>query len=284
MTGARIPGLGLGSGSQPVDEDGAELSYMAMPRGMTTFAAPALPEPEEVNDIGNAMRVLDRVLMLLRGHSDAGDGPHNVVSLKELDKDNLAFVNQALGEGEVAVVDGSNTQAQESVLAGVWRVRSADTDGALVDDVIEVGRFPTLVSDRTFLGAQDVLSLPAVLDEGVFNAPPLVAEINEHVPTVSQGRLRIINLSLLPHTEADLALLDRLLGKGSLTVLSRGYGNCRIMSTNTRGVWWVRFYNSQDTLILNTIEITSLPEVILAAPEDIVDSADRLSQMLEIYR
>ncbi|MGL1701369.1 hydrogenase expression/formation C-terminal domain-containing protein, partial [Vibrio parahaemolyticus] len=46
-----------------------------------------------------------------------------------------------------------------------------------------------------------------------------------------------------------------MLGRGSLIVLSRGYGNCRVTNTGTRNVWWARFYNSQDALILNTIEI-----------------------------
>ena len=93
-----------------------------------------------------------------------------------------------------------------------------------------------------------------------------------------------INLSLLPHTEEDLVYLNDVLGRGTLTVLSRGYGNCRIMATATRNVWWVQFYNSQDAMILNTIEITPVPEVACASPEDIADSATRLDEILEIYR
>ena len=41
--------------------------------------------------------------------------------------------------------------------------------------------------------------------------------------------------------------------------------------TATRNVWWVQFYNSQDALILNSIEVTAMPEVAVAAPEDIAD-------------
>jgi hypothetical protein len=42
------------------------------------------------------------------------------------------------------------------------------------------------------------------------------------------------------------------------------------------GVWRVQFFNSMDTLILDTLEVTDMPEVVLAAPEDLSDSARRL--------
>ena len=46
----------------------------------------------------------------------------------------------------------------------------------------------------------------------------------------------------------------------------------------------MRYYNSQDTLILDSIEVSTIPEVALAAPEDIADSAERLAEILETYR
>lgn len=272
-----------GPGSQPGDDDGAVLSYMEMPRKMATFEVPALPEPEAVGGVAPAMAVLDKVLALLAAHS--ADGAHNIVDLAGLDAANVKFVDQMLGEGEVSVVSGGDMQAQESVLAGVWRVRATDEVGRLVRDVIEVASFPTLLLAGAFAGAAADVTVPQMFDEGVFNAPPLLPEINDHIVAAdTPGTTHVINLSLLPHTEQDLALLDRLLGRGPLIVLSRGYGNCRVSNTATRNVWWSRFYNSQDALILNTIEITAAPEVIRAAPEDIADSAARLREMLEVYR
>ncbi|MEM6422487.1 MAG: hydrogenase expression/formation protein, partial [Pseudomonadota bacterium] len=91
----------------------------------------------------------------------------------------------------------------------------------------------------------------------------------------------VINLSLLPHTEPDLAWLDAALGEGAVTILSRGYGNCRISATATRGIWRVQFFNSMDTLILDTFEVTAMPEVAIAAPEDLADSAGRIRAVME---
>jgi hydrogenase-1 operon protein HyaF len=93
-----------------------------------------------------------------------------------------------------------------------------------------------------------------------------------------------INLSLLPLTDEDVAFLDARLGSGPVTILSRGYGNCRISSTGTRNGWWVRYFNSREAIILNTIEITDVPNVACAAPEDLEDSAQRLTEILGVYQ
>jgi hydrogenase-1 operon protein HyaF len=64
-------------------------------------------------------------------------------------------------------------------------------------------------------------------------------------------------------------------------MISRGFGNCRITSTTARDVWWVQYFNSMNTLILDTIEIVDVPEVALAAVEDLVDSRARLAELIE---
>ncbi|BCM17531.1 hydrogenase expression/formation protein [Mesorhizobium sp. J8] len=274
---------GLGPGSQPVEEDGGELQYMEMPNGMRAFARPILPEKEEVAGLRAALDVLSAVADSLAAFSS---GRSNAVhDLAGLDNANLALVDQVLGEGEMSVICGDDVQAQESVLAGVWRIRRSGPDGRLASDTIEVGAFPSAVMAEAFAGSRDSLAAPPVYPAGVFNAPPLIAEINDHIGRTGPGvEPHVINLSLLPHTEKDLAFLDKLLGQGPVVVLSRGYGNCRVTTTGTRDVWWVRFYNSTEALILNTIEVTALPEVVSAAPEDIADSHGRLLEILEVYR
>ena len=43
----------------------------------------------------------------------------------------------------------------------------------------------------------------------------------------------------------------------------------------------MQYFNLMDTLILNTIEITGMPEVAVAAPDDIEDTARRLEELAE---
>lgn len=281
-----LPAGAVGVGTQPPEEDGAELNYQPMPEGMATFAMPAIPEPEQVSDLLAARDLLDEVQRALSDYRVGDLSPQ--FELDGLDAENLELVDQMLGEGEVSIVVSGQyrAQIQESVLAGLWRVRYLDESGKLVRDTLEVADIPRLVRQTTFSAAAGELTLPdAPLPDGVLNAPPLVAELDEKSKAFGPGvPPHVINLTLLPQTEQDLGFLDQLLGTGTVTILSRGYGNCRITSTGTCFVWWVQYFNSQDKNILNTLEVTDVPEVACAAQEDIVDSAQRLDEILEIYR
>lgn len=278
---ATQPPIGFGPGSQSSAEDEG-LAYLPMPSGMRTFEAPFI-EVEDKDRYAPAFAVLEQVIAALESWQP---GESRIIDLAHLDAANLALVDEAMGEGEVAVkVEGRGDvrpmEIQEATFAGVWRLR-----GAAGGDRIEIGAFPRGAVVRAFGGASGIdlsgLDAPA---PGIFNAPALLVEIDDRARTRQPGdAAHVINLSLLPHTPEDLAMLDARLGPGATTVLSRGYGNCRIDATGTRHVWRVRFYNSQDMLILDTIEVSEVPEVACAAREDIADSAERLTEVLAAMR
>jgi hydrogenase-1 operon protein HyaF len=79
----------------------------------------------------------------------------------------------------------------------------------------------------------------------------------------------------------DTAHIDRVLDGGSVVILSRGFGNCRISSTAARDVWRVQYFNNMQTLILNTIEVVAIPEVAVAAREDLLETRDRLADLVQ---
>ena len=119
----------------------------------------------------------------------------------------------------------------------------------------------------------------------IMNAPPILTEISDRLEQRQPGeKAHVINLTLLPLSPDDVDFLDQVLGKGPLSMLSRGYGDCTITSTAVPDVWWVRYFNSTGKLILNTLEIVDIPLVACAAPEDIQASAERLKDLLEPYR
>ena len=88
---------------------------------------------------------------------------------------------------------------------------------------------------------------------------------------------------MLPLSDEELEFLDTRLGRGPVDILSRAYGKCQVISTETANVWWVRYYNSMGTPILTTIEVVDIPNVVAAAPEDLRDSEARLREILEPY-
>ncbi len=286
MTEIKIPIAVAGPGSQPAGADGSELDILQMPSGMHTFVAPSLPGPEQVQGLSAAMSVLKGLHSELRTYRI--DQPAVQLDLDVMDGENRELVDRVLGEGEVSVIFAGEVKAhiQESVLAGVWRIRYLDGDERLLADTIEVAAIPHLVTESTFARAAPVAAAEThSIPDGVRNAPPLLAEINDRLAAYRVGDdAHVINLTLLPQTEQDLAFLAERLGQVRVSILSRGYGNCRIVSTGTRFVWWVQCFNSRDKNVLNSLEITQVPSVACAAQEDIRDSAERLGPILEAHQ
>ena len=285
MTQPQHPTGLIGPGTQPPEPDGTTLDYVPMPKEMSTYQPPRLPEPEDLAACGPALKLLERLQAALAAHR-VGDPPV-VIDLSDLDTANRALLDQTLGDGEIsALITGpSAARLQETRLAGVWRVRSIGPHGTVERDYLEVAELPGLIQAQAFRGAAPAAQVPDPLPEGVMNAPSVLVEINAQVAMHQPGGLpHVVNLTLLPQTEQDLALLDQALGEGPVTLLSRGYGNCRVSAAGVQNVWWVRHFNSEDRLILNTIEVTSAPAAILAAQEDIDDSAERLAEILDALR
>jgi hydrogenase-1 operon protein HyaF len=277
-----IPVVALGAGSQVEAET---LNYLTLPGGMHTYRPPVLPEADEMGDTRSARSLLERVMDGLAGYrNDAGHRSFDLASLTASDR---RLIDQVLGEGEVSArvdVAAGGILIQESVFAGVWRVHQLDADNHTISDRIEVGDIPKALLPIHTHGLRNTPPTPvADPGPGVINAPALLAEIVDKV-VQEQGALddaHVINLSLLPFSPEDGAWLDAVLGRGGISILSRGYGNCRITATGMARVWWVQFFNSQDALILNTIEVTDMPAVARAADEDIIDSQERLAEVLE---
>lgn len=271
-----LPPTGFGPGSQPLREEGAALEYLPMPQDMRAYS-PHLPEVEVDERLTPALDLLGEIA---RAATACGrDGVNRRFDLSGLDAANRALMAETMGAGEVAVKihDIPAIAAQESVFAGVWGLKGAGVDA------IEVGPMPAQALSRAFAPRRAGQEVPRSAQ--VVNAPPLLVELQDRSARFTPGaEAHVINLTLLPHTEADLAWLEAQLGQGSVDILSRGYGNCRITATALPHVWRVRFYNSMNVLILDTFEVTAMPEVALAAPEDLSDSGGRIVEVLEAIR
>lgn len=283
MTIRDIPVRVVGPGSQPTGSDGDAITYVDMPSDMSRFVAPLMPEPEDVLLMDGAREAMDWLLSALDGYVPGSEPV--LADLSALDEESRDIVNQILGEGEVSIVcDGQvRARTQESVLAGVWRTLFFDSDDRVVCDLLEVADVPTVVGFAAESKAA-VDTSPAGVGDELANALPILVELqSQHEQYAAGGSPHSINLTLLPLADAEIEFVDRRLGRGPIDVLSRAYGKCEVISTGTAGIWWVRYYNSMGVLILNTLEVVDVPGVIIAAPEDLADSAERLKEILEPY-
>jgi hydrogenase-1 operon protein HyaF len=277
-----IPVRVIGPGSQPEAESGAP-EYIDMPRDMARYDAPLVPEPKAVQHLLGAREAMTWLQAALEAYSPGNENA--CANLNALDEQNKELVNQILGEGEdcVTVSGNVNASVQESVLAGVWRGLYYDDDNQVAVDTIEVGAVPQLVytPDKN---ARPVDTAEDDQSAEVPNAMPILVELADRSMLYeSDGTKHSINLTLLPLSLTELEYLDARLGRGPVDILSRAYGKCQVISTLVPNVWWIRFYNSMGTLILNSLEISAVPDVVAAAPEDLADSADRLSDILAPY-
>jgi hydrogenase-1 operon protein HyaF len=279
-----IPVVAVGRGSQPEESDGAQLEYISLPKEMSTFVAPLIPEPEEVRHLDGARAAMDWLRQALR---DArSDGPPLLANLGGLEAESRELVNQILGEGEVSIRVAGEQRAdiQESILAGIWRIFVFDDSDRLVGDFVEVAEVPRLVRWARPDDVSVETLRPETAPAGVMNGQAILTELGERCAAFRPGDpTHAINLTLLPLSPEDVAYLDDTLGRGRVHVLSRGYGNCEVIGTRVPNLWWVRYTNSMGTEILNTIEVTDIPAVACAAPEDLADSAERLSSIIEPY-
>ena len=277
-----IPVVPPGPGSQPEEADGAGLSYLDMPRGMDTYRLPDIPAAEAIAHLGAAR---DTVAWLSNALREAGTQQRAIADLGALDPASRELVNQVLGEGEVSITTTGalRGRTQESVLAGVWRTVYFDDQERAVADLLEVAAVPHVV-DEAGHGLETANCSSDDVPAEVMNGLPILAELESACADYRrEARIHSINLTLLPLSDADVEFLDQRLGRGSVDILSRSYGKCQVTSTAIANVWWVRYYNAMNTLILNTLEVTDIPSVVAAAPEDLRDSAVRLEDIIETY-
>lgn len=276
MRPVNIPVVAAGGA---VDDEGVE--FMAMPREMATFEMPHLPEPGPEADVAGAREVLRRFVDRFDGWlAQGGEAP--AIELAGLPRDTLRVLNETLGEGEVSAIvgDGRGLRFQETVFAGVWREQHFAADDSLRHDWLLAAPVPPRLVEQAQRPASATLR-ERPMPPTAMNVPALVTELQEAMARCGPGVApHVVNLTLLPMSAEDSAHLDALLDGGSVVILSRGFGNCRISSTAARHVWRVQYFNNMQTLILNTVEVVERPEVAVAAREDLEDSRERLADLL----
>ena len=268
--------VAMGPGSQGEEAP----DYLPLPR-METFAAPRLPDRVSPEAVATAGEMLGAFVERMEACGFAGGAELDLLELRPGVRD---AINQSLGFGEVSAFTTAprRWRVQETAFAGLWRVLEVAEAGRIVVDRLETGAIPEVLTGAMRAVAGEDLPAPSY-PAGTMNAPALVEEIRLQAAAWRPGdAAHVINLTLLPVSDADLDTLYGWLGHREVSLLSRGYGNCRITSTRLRNVWWVQYFNSMDTLILNAIEIVGMPDVALAADEDFADSIARLREYLDL--
>ncbi|WP_404378774.1 hydrogenase expression/formation C-terminal domain-containing protein [Caenispirillum salinarum] len=239
---------------------------------------------EDIAGMTGARAVFDALTAAVASHRIGHDVPVRV-ALDGLSADEHRLVEEVLGEGEVLVKLPGEVRVQESVMAGIWRVADPATGARW----LEVADIPSVVRGAV-CDLPSEIKVPAEdrIPRGAINVRPVLGELRDHAadraddPAAHQPHE--VNLTLLPMTSIDLMVLETALnGDGPVDILSRGYGNCRVVSTGIRNVWRLMYFNADDKMILHVLQVGDVPAAALAAQEDLADTAERLSEILGAY-
>jgi hydrogenase-1 operon protein HyaF len=281
-----VPVVAYGPGSQP---EADEANFLPMPSDMETFSMPTAHIEADPATLAAACELLEDLYACM------SEVTSKSLEQVQIDLANVApnvveLINQSLGHGEVSIlVRGSvhspvNFRIQEAVFAGIWRIQELSSDGVLQRDTICAGAIPHVVQQYAAMAASSEVS-PPPMNDGIMNAPAILNELQDRSRNYRIGSAaHVVNLSLLPMSQEDMTYLVVAMGPGAVTILSRGYGNCRITSTGLAHVWWVQYFNSMDKIILDTLEVVDVPEVAQAAEEDYADSVERLGEWLAVMQ
>ncbi|MCL2297549.1 MAG: hydrogenase expression/formation protein [Proteobacteria bacterium] len=275
--------------------DDDALQYPEMPRGMATFSMPHLPEDADTSAVKAAQQLLQTFLDALNDWTFDAQATGPRLDLRGQPEAVLNVLDEVLGEGEVSArvegLPGCDVRVQESVFTGLWRVRELDVKEKETSEKetsywLEASSLPTVLLDAAHRGAQPALP-DIAFPEGAMNAPALFTEIRAQLASLKRNGAASsheINLTLLPLTPADHQALQEALPVGSLAIISKSFGSCRVTSTGARHVWRVQQFNNKNTLILNTLVVAERPSLVLAAAEDIEDARGRLAELISWMR
>ncbi len=202
-----------------------------------------------------------------------------------------------LGDGEISGTvqsfggeAGGPLYLRESIHPGIWLVGSKPENGdGVVLSHIEVGRAPGILiqtpEPSPFLESGGLASDDPVADRlrpGLMNALPLLKEASHHLAEHSPDKKNHrIFLNKLPLSEGDAEWIDRVCAGGRIALASKGYGDCRVLSTGFSGLWRVLYRNPEGIPLLDALCVADIPDEVAAAPEDVSQSLSDYRDFLE---
>jgi len=114
------------------------------------------------------------------------------------------------------------------------------------------------------------------------NIDPVFHEIRHALKALKeQGKTTVIDLSSMPFAPGEKDQLRESLKVGEIEIKLNAMGTSYLHETSYPGVWWVDHYSLDENLTGSYIEITSVPEIVLADKQDISDGLQRFTQFLE---
>jgi hydrogenase-1 operon protein HyaF len=113
------------------------------------------------------------------------------------------------------------------------------------------------------------------------NITPLLHEIRHALRRVAQGgEGTTIDLGSLPLAPGEEKRIEDLLGHGEVRAELSALGPTVVQETHYPGVWFITHRNTEQEVVARFIEVTRMPELLLAQSEDMRRAVSELDSQL----
>ena len=118
-------------------------------------------------------------------------------------------------------------------------------------------------------------------DQLTGNAMAVLHEVAEMLAVLSEcGESGIIDLGGMPLSNSDKHWLAAKLGRGEVEMTLNLDGPSVVWETAFPGVWWLVHHNEKGVLTGEFIEVSRVPALVLAHPDDIRGAAESLGFLI----
>ena len=115
-----------------------------------------------------------------------------------------------------------------------------------------------------------------------WNVMPLLHQIKHAMHNLLENNINeIIDLRSIPLAPGEEDRLLEILGEGEVNAQLNALGFSDIIETQYTGVWLVTHRNDENEIISRNIEISLMPEILLAQKEDLSLAYERLAMNLD---
>jgi hydrogenase-1 operon protein HyaF len=132
------------------------------------------------------------------------------------------------------------------------------------------------------VGVMSALESIAVRVEAMSgNVMPLLHEIRHALLRVAAGgEGTTIDLGSLPMAPGEDKRIEDLLGQGEVRAELNALGPTVVQETRYPGVWFITHRNTEQEVVARFIEVTRMPELLLAQSEDMRRAVSELDRKL----
>lgn len=119
------------------------------------------------------------------------------------------------------------------------------------------------------------------IDAFTLNVVPLLHEVRHALERLLEsGEPTTIDLGAIPLAPGEFEKIDAALGTGEVKVVLEAMGPSQIYETQFSGVWRITHLNAANEVVGRYVEVTRIPEILLAQEADVRVGLDLLSRKL----